>query len=162
MTRRMRFTFLGTRRSLTSFTRLSGTAWGDLTDLYWTVSAEMGSATWTAPPTSKAPPAAVADNFARAIRTDMSFSLSLLPENTAGLLTRHFLYRTNNADRHANGNRVNPESAAHLPFFQMEVGGGSEAVPKWNRTGREYEAFVNFLRRTARLAAEAPAQQAEG
>lgn len=72
ITRRIRLTFLGTRRfSLTSLSVFS-----PFTDLMVVTSADCGSATWTAPPTSSVPPAAMADNFARAIRTDMGFSLS--------------------------------------------------------------------------------------
>lgn len=41
---------------------------------YWTWAAG-ASATWTAPPPTSAPPAAQADNFARAIRTDISVAL---------------------------------------------------------------------------------------
>jgi len=42
------------------------------------------SATCTAPPPITAPPAAQADNFARAIRTDISFALFMLRGNHAG------------------------------------------------------------------------------
>ncbi|WP_338447227.1 hypothetical protein V5F89_05435 [Pelagerythrobacter marensis] len=42
-----------------------------MADLYDGVSVTGFSATWTAPPASSTPPAAVADNFARAIFTDM-------------------------------------------------------------------------------------------
>lgn len=56
---------------------------------YWTWAAG-ASATWTAPPPTSAPPAAQADNFARAIRTDISVALCCFPWGTgpAGRLIR--------------------------------------------------------------------------
>ena len=72
--RRLRLTVLGTRRStvVRSLTYLTGWAFTDFVeDLYCGLSVMGFSATCTAPPARRAPPAAVADNFARAIFTDM-------------------------------------------------------------------------------------------
>lgn len=71
--RRLRVTGLGTERSaVRCLIYFTGAAWTDLADLICMPPAKGFSATWTAPPASSAPPAAVADNFARAIFTDMS------------------------------------------------------------------------------------------
>jgi hypothetical protein len=68
ITRRMRFTFLGsTRLAGRSLTYLTGACPLVLYST-WVV---CGSATCTAPPVTSAPPAATAASFARAIRTDM-------------------------------------------------------------------------------------------
>lgn len=69
MIRRARLMVLGTFTYLTCLTSL--TCLIDLTDFALVRSVDGVSATCTAPPASKAPPAATADNFARAIRTDM-------------------------------------------------------------------------------------------
>ena len=83
ITRRVRLTWRGAsaRRSI-----LRG--WGALTCLilrYWLCFAG-GSATWTAPPPTIAQPAAQADSFARAIRTDISVALFFrFPEAAHGV-----------------------------------------------------------------------------
>jgi hypothetical protein len=68
MTRRIFLVSFGVSAFLT--TRLTG-FFTSLTLRYW-VSAAGFSAMWTAPPPTTAAPAATADNFARAIRTDIS------------------------------------------------------------------------------------------
>lgn len=74
ITRRMRLIFLGSARLAgRSLTYLTGAA---PLVLYSTADV-CGSATCTAPPVTSAPPAATAANFARAIRTDMVYSLLL-------------------------------------------------------------------------------------
>ena len=71
--RRVRWTALGAGRWTIVRARLTGLAVRliDLTLLTVVALATGFSATWTAPPTSRAVPAAVADSFARAILTDM-------------------------------------------------------------------------------------------
>ncbi len=73
--RRTRLTCRGTECSARRKTGLRGWAVARFTCLtYWTCFAGF-SATWTAPPPTSAPPTARADNFARAIRTDISVAL---------------------------------------------------------------------------------------
>ena len=72
--RRLRVVSFGTRRftiRFFCFTYLTGLALTDLPDLYCGDAVAGASATCTAPPASRAVPAAAADNFARAIFTDM-------------------------------------------------------------------------------------------
>jgi hypothetical protein len=64
----------GWARCTTRFTGLRGSCLTCLT-LRYCVWAAGGSATWTAPPPTAAHPAAQADSFARAIRTDISVAL---------------------------------------------------------------------------------------
>ena len=69
-TRWTRLILCGTTRRV--FTYLTGfVVFTFLVDLVVRTSFAGASATWTAPPTASAPPAATADNFARAILTDM-------------------------------------------------------------------------------------------
>lgn len=59
--------------------RFAGTAVFAILTLRYSVFADCVSATWTAPPPMIAQPAAQADSFARAIRTDIVRLLSLFP-----------------------------------------------------------------------------------
>jgi hypothetical protein len=61
----------GAVRAILRFTTLAFALAGLACFTYWTCAAG-ASATWTAPPPTTAPPAATADNFTRAIRTDIS------------------------------------------------------------------------------------------
>ncbi len=79
--RRTRLTLRGASRRTTRLRALTG----PLTCLTYCGAAEAGaSATCTAPPPTSAPPAAQADSFARAIRTDISVAFSSSPEGTKG------------------------------------------------------------------------------
>lgn len=64
----------GSLRTMRWAVRLGTAALAILT-LRYSVFADWVSATWTAPPPMIAQPAAQADSFARAIRTDMIFAL---------------------------------------------------------------------------------------
>ncbi|KHK92423.1 hypothetical protein LK12_06350 [Novosphingobium malaysiense] len=80
----VRFTILRTRLVVRGFSLrtmrlafLTGCAVLAILTLRYSVLADCVSATWTAPPPMTAQPAAQADNFARAIRTDISDALSV-------------------------------------------------------------------------------------
>ena len=77
---------------------------------YWTWAAG-ASATCTAPPPTTAPPAAIADSFTRAIRSDISSALFASGQGgSSAIRPPKCPYRQRNADEWFRDNRVNPVS----------------------------------------------------
>ena len=74
-TRRMRFILRGSAAAVRTILRLATRAGAALACLTYCTLAAGASATCTAPPPTTAPPAARADNFTSAIRTDISSAL---------------------------------------------------------------------------------------
>ncbi|HTM95048.1 MAG TPA: hypothetical protein VL100_04410 [Croceibacterium sp.] len=110
ITRRMRLTFLGSARLAgRSLTYLTGAAPLVLYST-WVV---CGSATCTAPPVISAPPAATAASFARAIRTDMVYSLLLDGADRTDPGRPHF----SSAARRKLPHRANGDSDDHNADF---------------------------------------------
>lgn len=73
--------------------RLAGRAVLAILTLRYSVLADWVSATWTAPPPTTAQPAAQADSFARAIRTDMANVTPLFPPEERPVPTGHLPVR---------------------------------------------------------------------
>ncbi len=139
--RRLRLMVLGTVRSaVRCLMYLTGCALTDLVDFMCIPSAEGVSATCTAPPASRAPPAAVADNFAKAIFTDMSKLSCYFFEG----LFRQRRFRQPRLPCHCNRrqhpiarNRVNHEKRTSREIIALDISVFGQLVPQWNRSGSE-------------------------
>jgi len=128
------------RSALRCLIYFTGAAWTDFDDLICIPLARGFSATWTAPPASNAPPAAVADNFARAIFTDMSkLSCYILQDPCRQRRTRPpaLPCQRNRRQYPVAGNRINHEKRAWSRIFARRIGRFGQAVPQWNQTGRK-------------------------
>src|SRR5690606_27214459 len=89
-----------------------------------------------------APPAAAADNLARAVRTDMSFSLSSLewrggPDGPPALPCA-----ARNTWKARSGNPIQHDSGARIVIFRVVGGPRSRFVPFWNRSCGESERQI--------------------
>ena len=84
---RTRLVVRGASLRTTRLAFLTGCAVLATLTLRYSVFVDCVSATWTAPPPMIAQPAAQADNFARAIRTDISVSLVVIRLGVPGPMT---------------------------------------------------------------------------
>ncbi len=106
-------------------------------DLYATVAA-CGSATCTAPPATRAVPAAAADNFARAILIDIACFSSSHPVSRPRpeRARRGSFTAVTETYRRPRGNGEQPVSPWRKALFRPARAGPGSCVPHWNRNRR--------------------------
>lgn len=133
---RMRVVSRGCSLRTRRFTGFGLATFACLTLRYWTA-LDCVSATWTAPPPTIAQPAAQADNFARAIRTDISDTL-VVPRDSPDARRRSDPFIWFKQHREClEGNHVNRDSAVPKRESWLINCQGAGTVPKRDlREGR--------------------------